>query len=270
MGFHPLMRTTWRAYIELPPDEVLGRLDDVENVHGAVSADKVDFTWKVKGWRNSWQPHIRGHVLPANDGSLLEFTLGVHPFLMVFTALHAIPFLGLSWLVGAAAFSWHATRAIDEMRALLGHTIEDPEAIAAEQSAADPTVVGAEAAAPWSLRARTGQGAVTFTLRRDGWFGERFIDLRVTALGVETDKGAMTWDELERVDVLDDEPDRILRLASATTTLDLAADKHARRDLFWLKDYLRGQDRRLGASANELDDARRRVQSLAALKRDRS
>jgi hypothetical protein len=264
------MRTSWRAYIELPPDEVLGRLDDVENVHGTVTRESVDFKWKMKGWRNSWEPRITGHVLPANDGSLVEFTLRAHPFVIAFTALHAIPFLGFSWLMGCAAFSWHANRAVSGIRSLMGHAVEDPYRIAAQQRTSDPTVVGAEAAAPWSLRSLTDEGTVTFTLRRDGWFGERSRALKVTALGVETDEGAMTWDELERVDVIEDDPDRLLRLAGATTSIDLRADKHELRDLFWLKDYLRSQDRRLGASSEELDEARRRVQRLSTMNRDRS
>ena len=265
MDFHPLMRTRFRAYVDHAPEDVLGILGEDERVQGTVEERDFSFRWRIRGFRNSWAPRIKGHVLPAGEGALIEAEMTAGLFIKVFTAFHGIFFLGLSWLLGAGAFSWHANKAKDGLRELLGPTAEDPDEISELQPTADPTALGAESNAPWSLRAVMRPGEVEFSLDTDGWLGARTTTLRVDQHGVTVGDTSMTWDDLRRVDVVNESDARHLDLIGSHT-LSIEANHVPGRDLMWLKDYLRSQDRRLGPSDDELDAARERMRQLNSIR----
>jgi len=265
MDFYPLMRTRFRAYVDRSPEDVLVLLTEDEHCRGTVGERDFSLGWQLSGFRNSWAPKIKGHVLPAGDGSLIEAEMRVHLFIKAFTAFHGIFFLGLSWLLGAAAFSWHANKAKLGLRELLGPTVEDPDEISKLQPTADPTELGAESNAPWSLRTVMRHGEVEFSLDTDGWLGRRTTILHVDQLGVTVGDTSMTWDDLERVEVVLEGDGRHLDLVGPTT-ISVEASLMPGRDLMWLKDYLRGQDRRLGPSDDELDTARERIRQLNSIR----
>ncbi len=264
------MSTTWRRWVDEPPAAVARKLESAEEqdqIRGTVGYPDFAFQWRIKNWRNSWQPNIEGELHPAGDGTLIEATLTPHLLVRLFTFAHAIPFFGLSWLMGVVAFTWHANRAIVGLDELLDVDASDEDAIAARQVLADPTQPGAEVGAPWAFRVTHSEGEVCFHLRHASWLGQKTTLLSVSASGVRVGERRLSWDELSEVHLIDEEGPLLLRLRSEGEPLDLPADLHARSDLFWLKDYLRSQDRRLGASEEDLDVARERLRQLQAMRR---
>jgi hypothetical protein len=77
-----------------------------------------------------------------DGGTRLRITASPHPFVVAFTFLHAIPFLGLSWVMGVAGFSW-----------------EFPTGLAGLAAVADAAQVGPDAPA-LAVDLREGGGAL--------------------------------------------------------------------------------------------------------------
>lgn len=146
-------QTFWTAHA---PEEVEARLRELFP-RGSKVTDEA-FVVTVEGAnRNSWRPRIHGTWLAAGGGTLIEAEYRMHSFVLVFTLLHGIPFLGLSWLIGIGAYLASIpgvertfVEALDTE-----HTGEDALAKATGQAVADPDDPGAAAAAPPLLRART-------------------------------------------------------------------------------------------------------------------
>jgi hypothetical protein len=209
--------------------------------------------------RNSWRPQLRGRLVPHAGGTAVTVDLAVHPFVLVFTAFHAVFFLGLSWILGAVAFSREVEGAEEALAQALGATVRGEREVDALFEPADPSRPGAESGAPPSLRARVEPDRVAFRVDH--------ATLRADAVGVEVPgEVRVAWTEIgecrvgEGQIVLEDAGGR--RLASFSCA-DLPP-----RDADWLAAWIGAQAGRRRTSPEEAERQDRERQRLARLVRD--
>ena len=173
-------------------EEVRGRVQDVFPTSRLFEDDTFWVTVRMKN-RNSWRPWIEGELVEANGGTLIHARFPVSVGVLLFTFLHGIPFLGLSWLVGIAAYLWGVGQVRPPFEEQLDVTLTGDEARrhAAAQRVADPRSDGAAGAAPLVFRARAGVDGATFRLSSGV--------LEVRGGGLRYDGRDLGWDVIERV-----------------------------------------------------------------------
>lgn len=259
--FHPLMRTTEQCLVEAAPDTVRERMREAVaegRLRGSVRDTGFSVTVPLTGGRNSWQAVLSGKLVEAPNGTLVELSLMPHLFVVIFTLFHAIPFLGLSWLMGVAAFSGDVNRSLQGFGEAIRASAIGRDAVIAMQPLSDPTRPGAEAGAPLTLSPRLQDEGVTFasggwTL----WVGPS----RVRATdpdGIDLD---LEWEELEGADTRGDE--LVLRTKNGVVILPLRnVPEHHQ---LWLATYVDAVAHRFRASTEDAarqDEARRQLGRL--------
>lgn len=169
-----------------------GRLDQVFPRSQLDEDDSFWVTVRVKG-RNSWRPWIEGEIAPANGGTLIETRFPTYMLVVVFTLVHGIPFLGLSWLIGIAAYLWGVSQVKGPFVEQLDITLEGDEARrhAAAQAVAEPESEGAAGAAPVVFRAEAGVDGASFRLAEGR--------LQVRGGGIQFDEEKLGWDQIRLV-----------------------------------------------------------------------
>lgn len=224
----------------LSPDEVRDALSEHPHLLLRLADDRTfSGTFLRPGVKNSWRPTVAGSLRPAAGGTWVQVRLKMHVLVVLFTVLHGIPFLGLTWLIGLGAYAWD----LGYIRPLLQETTQsthvglDARRKVSEHEVSDPTQPGADANAPLALQARASERSVRFAVR--GRRGTNVIE--VGPRGLMLPNGAvLDWNDLETVDVVEEElavltSDRAMRV-------DLAGNTPA--DRLWLATYLDSRNRR--------------------------
>ncbi len=265
MGFYPLMRTSWVGWTPLSPRAAGEALQNAVlggSLRGDVDAERFELRYDVPNVRNSWRPVMTGTLRPQGSGSLVEVALTVHPFVFVFTLIHGLLLFGISWLIGAAAFSFEVGKATRALSAALGVTLEGDEALAAGLEIADPAEPGAEASAPHSLHAGADGDSVTFRVGRATVEVDRAW-LVVTPPGDEPVR--LAWDDVGAVDVhdLDHTPHLVVEGPRAVV---LPAADVPREHLEWLADYVESRAARWRGSPEDRVRAAQQRRALSRLK----
>ncbi|TNE90736.1 MAG: hypothetical protein EP330_07355 [Deltaproteobacteria bacterium] len=243
-----------------------GTVEDVErrlqesNLAGVVSPGKFHLRHDVPGVRNSWRPSMQGTLHQAGDGVLVVVFITPNPAVMAFTALHAIPFLGISWLVGCAAFAaelGHATRALYDA---VGGEFHGEDALDAHDLS-DPRSAQAMDGAPWSFLPSSTLDEAEFTIRgtivRGGTRIRVGRSLRYK-IGNAPER-TLAWGDLVRVHA----DGTALRLDLRDRSLVLRASHHTARDVAWLADFLDARLAERRVSEEERERAHRARSSLA-------
>lgn len=276
MGFYPLLRTTWVCWTPLPLEDALRRLEGAVGdgrMTGTIEVETFALQHRVPGVRNSWRPRLHGTLIPSNGGTRVEVKLSVHPFVAVFTFLHGLFLLGLSWLLGIGAFSWEVGKATAALTEVLEATAVGEEAVAAALPVADPTEPGAEARAPYRLRAESSPDGARFRVPGPRLWS-RTIDLEASATGVTLDVSGpplfLPWDQLSGCDLaVGDGGAALVFLGEGRSERHREPTGLSEADALWLATWLDAQARRRAlperdARARDAERAR-----LAALVRDR-
>lgn len=267
MPFYPLMRGTLHCWTPGSLPEVRQRLEKAfrsSDFTGRVHEDdRFELVHHVPNVRNSWRPQVTGTLTPAGDGVRIELTGTVNWFVFLFTAGHGVFLLGITWLVGAGAFSWEMGKVREAVHRALGEGTLWGEDMAKAQSLSDPTAAGAELGAPWSLRARVEVDEVRFELRADeGILGSPVL-LDVDAGGLQIRQGRTSaripWDQLLTVAHVN-KPSRLGVVDRDGNSWEIGTGSHPERDLDWLVQYL---------NSKRIDDpegleARRQARARAA------
>lgn len=256
------MRTTEQCLVAVDPEAVAERLADAiaeGAVEGSVRPGGFTLTAPLHSGRNSWRAVMTGTLVAVEGGTLVEVSMMPHPFVVLFTLVHAIPFLGLSWLLGVAAFSSDVGRSLGVLGQALGAYAVGREEVERVQPLSDPTRPGAEVGAPLTLSPRVEQDGAVFVV--DRW------TLRVGAAGARTVgpdgvERELPWEELVGADATGGA--LVLRLPhGAEVALPLRSVPEAHG--LWLAAYVDAVAHRFRASADQVarqDAARRQLGAL--------
>lgn len=227
----------WKSetfWTPLPPDEVRGRLDQVFLRSQLKDDDTFWVTVSVSG-RNSWRPWIEGEIAAANGGTLIEVTYPTHLLVVAFTLLHGIPFLGLSWLIGIAAYLWGVGQVKPPFVEQLDITLEGEEARrhASAQAVADPESEGAAGAAPVVFRAEAGVDGASFRLAAGR--------LTVRGGGIQVGGEDLRWDDVRFVS---GRGTQLVVVREDGDLVELDCGKAEPDEVKWLATYLQARNRR--------------------------
>ena len=257
MKLYPRMRTQRRLWVDAPPDVVAARLSDAIWA-GEFKGEVRDKTFSIqqqKRTRNSWRPMLSGTLSPANGGTLIAVDMAVHRFVLLFTIAHGLFFLGITWLVGMAAFSSELSDALKKLQECLGVNASAP--------LSDPAAEGAEAEAPWSFSPQATLNTTRFTL-----YGTRsWRDAQAqTVLQLESakivlnpgdDEEHIPWHAAAGAQVQDS------TLLLGAHALDVGDHPPAHRA--WLASHLQAQAARFSASEQEREEFTENAAQLAAI-----
>lgn len=245
--FQAMIGQTHYLWSPDPPEVVSLRLSDHYRTAGMVEDDhSFSLTFEVAGRRNSWRPSLKGRMRRAAGGTLVEVRYPMHPFVMLFTAVHGMFLLGISWLMGLAAYSWDLRAARELMKEATGATLEneEAEAKAAGHEVADPTSPGADANAPLSFDARSDMDEARFTVRgRDGSRTTVVVSSAGLALHRDGQTLSVDWNDLERVDLKENEHSVDLWLQTRSGDRFAPIGGHGEADRLWLATYLESRNR---------------------------
>lgn len=261
-AFDALRGAVHRYWVPTAPEEVMRRLDRHPHLQGDTGPERLDLTFTRSNSRNSWRPRIRGTMQSAAGGTLVEVTYPLNLFVAVFTFVHGLALLGISWVIGFLAYRWDLLHGRQLFEDALGATHVQAAALemAALHDVANPRSPGAAADAPLSFDVRTSTTDAVFTLRG----ADRTLRLTVSQRGIELRGRQLSWDQLLDVDAAAG----VLSLATATDPLLVSIEEHPAADQAWLVDYLRARDERWTSSADERDESLRAQQQLAGLRAD--
>lgn len=127
---HWNMRVEWSRQINRPRHEVVADLATALN-DGDLDGELRDDGFTLKPGRrnrfmgrNSWRPSAEGKLVAAGGITLAQVTMQVQPWVRVFTMVHAVFFLGLTWVMGVLAFSFEA----DKLRRTLDEAMDGTRA----------------------------------------------------------------------------------------------------------------------------------------------
>ena len=270
VAFHPTMRATFRCWAPGSAEEVEARLERAVrrgDFDGDIRPGRFELQRPVPSTRNSWRPRLKGKLTEAGEGVVIDVSIGVHPLVFAFTAFHGLFFLGLTWLIGAAAFSWEvpgATEALAE--AVDARAIGDD--VDSMQVQSDPEDPGAATGAPWSFQARARVDEVRFTVFGASAFGglvpARHLKLMLGPHGVTVDPRGVPaievpWGELQACVV---EGDALTLERSGAPSIEIAAGGHDARDLVWLAAFITARARDRRATATETRAAKQQLRQV--------
>ncbi len=256
------MSTTWHGWVPESPAEVQESLQaavGIGTLRGKVRDDRFEVQAPLGG-RNSWRPVLTGRLSDAGGGTFVRLAVTVHPFVLVFTLLHAIPFMGLSWLIGCWAFSREVEPAITRLIELIGVTEVGDQARDRTRDVAEPDEPGAAARAPLSLEARTDIDSARFVLEGPrAWYGSPtrslvFVEQGQLRVRRPQDDLLVEWHQLRGVSRSADTLGPMLLLHTDDGDEVVHAAQLDEDDLDWLVHYL---DHRRQAWAPSEQDADR-------------
>lgn len=237
----------------LPPDGVADAINADFGVTGSATPDRFKFTLANVN-KNSWRPMAAGKLTAAGGGTLIEVRYPMHPFVVVFTLLHGLPFLGLTWVIGLLAYAASLQQVKNALFELVQAVAKGADAYeCANAAVSDPTRPGAAAAAPFSLRARHGMDHVTFALGS--------TSLRVDAAGLtltgET-SAKVSWEELTGALAGEAAGSTLALFTASGNVISLSMVGLPEADQQWLADYINARDAERTAS----DEDRARARAL--------
>ena len=260
MAFHPTMRATFRCWAPGSPEEVEARLEHAVrrgDFDGDIRPGRFELQRPVPSTRNSWRPRLKGTLTEAGEGVVIDVSIGVHPMVFAFTAIHGVFFLGLTWLIGAAAFSWEVPGATEALAAAVDAqaTGDDVDSM---QVLSDPEDPGAATGAPWSFKARARVDEVQFTVFGASAYGglvkARRLRLTLGPHGITVDPNGVPpidvpWGQLQACAV---EGDALTLERSGAPSIEIGAGAHDARDLVWMAAFItaRARDRRSTATTD--------------------
>ena len=262
MTFYPLMKTWLHLWVPHPPRAVQQRLEAAlhdKELSGTLSGKTFSVSKTVRNRRNSWRPVASGVLTPWAGGTRIEVSLTTSLMVRAFTIVHACFFLGLTWLMGVAAFSSEVKGTREALTEILG---------AARCPLADPVTATSMEQYPWSLHPEIALDQVRLTLYQRRWHRQPApLILQLGPAGITLDPAApdarqVPWHHLTRA--------RVEGMTLQLGPVELTCTEHPPEHLKWLASHLRAQAGRLAATAEERRSFSRNAHQIAQAHRDRS